>query len=202
MAVLTLLSPSKFLPSPKPKQTQLSSVPKSPNFISSVFHPIPIDFNNQKTVTTLLGVAGLALIAISGPASAAEQAAMASSSVQFAEPANALSLPTWTIHVSSVVEWYRCWVEHFVPAHGISSITQSLSRRLVQKRRGGEEDEEIEVMNLELYLKNISMMKENEMLRKKANLLHQENLALLSLFQQSDSAAAAVASPESFLTFC
>nr|GLL49280.1 hypothetical protein DCAR_008443 [Ipomoea trifida] len=79
----------------------------------------------------------------------------------------------------------------------------SLTRYTVQKRRGGEEDEEIEVMNLELYLKNISMMKENEMLRKKANLLHQENLALLSLFQQSDSAAAAaVASPESFLTFC
>nr|GMD97673.1 ycf49-like protein [Ipomoea batatas] len=105
MAVLTLLSPSKFLPFPKPKQTQLSSVTKSPNFISAVFHPIPIDFNNQKTVTTLLGVAGLALIAISGPASAAEQAAVVSSSVQFAEPANALSLPTWTIHVSSVVEW-------------------------------------------------------------------------------------------------
>ncbi|KAL5828139.1 hypothetical protein ACOSQ4_019936 [Xanthoceras sorbifolium] len=38
------------------------------------------------------------------PASAAELPLLASS-FQLTEPANALSLPTWAIHVSSVVEW-------------------------------------------------------------------------------------------------
>ncbi|XP_031258225.1 LOW QUALITY PROTEIN: uncharacterized protein LOC116116259 [Pistacia vera] len=39
-----------------------------------------------------------------GPASAAELSLLASS-LQPSEPSNALSLPTWVVHVSSVVEW-------------------------------------------------------------------------------------------------
>lgn len=47
-------------------------------------------------------------LALAGPAAAAEAApavATAFSTSPAAEPANALSLPTWAIHVSSVVEW-------------------------------------------------------------------------------------------------
>ncbi|KAG5593040.1 hypothetical protein H5410_043554 [Solanum commersonii] len=41
-----------------------------------------------------------------GPATAsASEIATMGSSLQFNEPSNALSLPTWAIHVSSVVEW-------------------------------------------------------------------------------------------------
>ncbi|KAE8055184.1 hypothetical protein FH972_012042 [Carpinus fangiana] len=53
---------------------------------------------NPKAMVALLG-AGLALTLV-GPASAAELP-----SLQLTEPANALSLPTWAVHVSSVVEW-------------------------------------------------------------------------------------------------
>jgi hypothetical protein len=53
---------------------------------------------NPKAMVALLG-AGLALTLV-GPASSAELPYL-----QLAEPANALSLPTWAVHVSSVVEW-------------------------------------------------------------------------------------------------
>lgn len=56
----------------------------------------------QKWVPALLG-AGVAL-ALVGPTAAAELTLLGSS-VQFHEPPNALSLPTWAVHVSSVVEW-------------------------------------------------------------------------------------------------
>lgn len=54
-------------------------------------------------------------------------------------------------------------------------------------RRTGSEDKmrtEIEVQNLKLYMENISIFEENEKLRKKASLLHQENLYLMSEFQK------------------
>ncbi|KAG8659339.1 hypothetical protein MANES_02G031801v8 [Manihot esculenta] len=51
------------------------------------------------TVAGMIG-AGLAL-SLAGPASASSLPLLA----QLSEPANALSLPTWAIHVSSVVEW-------------------------------------------------------------------------------------------------
>ncbi|KAL3738050.1 hypothetical protein ACJRO7_019559 [Eucalyptus globulus] len=61
---------------------------------------------------SLLGVAAPAgcccclVLSLAGPASAAaETAALVGPSLQLAEPANALSLPTWVVHVSSVVEW-------------------------------------------------------------------------------------------------
>ncbi|KAJ6426705.1 hypothetical protein OIU84_022321 [Salix udensis] len=64
----------------------------------SLFSPKP-DFPRRFGVVGLLG-AGLALTALE-PASAAELPLLG----QLSEPANALSLPTWAIHVSSVVEW-------------------------------------------------------------------------------------------------
>lgn len=45
-------------------------------------------------------------------------------------------------------------------------------------------DKDVELKNLKLYLENQSIIEENEKLRRKANLLHQENLALMSEFQK------------------
>ncbi|KAJ8553100.1 hypothetical protein K7X08_020493 [Anisodus acutangulus] len=45
----------------------------------------------------------------------------------------------------------------------------------------------MELRNLKLYMENMSILEENEKLRKKANLLHQENLALMSEFQKKFS---------------
>ncbi|XP_057976996.1 protein LITTLE ZIPPER 1-like [Malania oleifera] len=46
----------------------------------------------------------------------------------------------------------------------------------------GEKD--IELKNLKLYLENRTIIEENEKLRRKASLLHQENLALMSELQK------------------
>lgn len=42
---------------------------------------------------------------------------------------------------------------------------------------------EMVMKNLKLYIENMSILEENERLRKKANLLHQENLELMSEIQ-------------------
>ncbi|KAJ9147799.1 hypothetical protein P3X46_029920 [Hevea brasiliensis] len=55
-----------------------------------------------------------------------------------------------------------------------------LARRSCQE----EEGRDMELKNLKLYLENQSIVEENEKLRKIANLLHQENLALMSEFQK------------------
>ncbi|XWS38474.1 hypothetical protein CRYUN_Cryun19dG0134400 [Craigia yunnanensis] len=80
------------------------------------------------------------------------------------------------------------------PSHSISASNskrrhrskQSKVRiyRLSRKRCGENEEKNMELMNLKLYLENQSIIEENEKLRKKANLLHQENLALTSEFQK------------------
>lgn len=60
--------------------------------------------DNVKAVVGLVG-AGLVFMVVGvGPASTAELPLLASS-LQLSEPANALSLPTWVVHISSVVEW-------------------------------------------------------------------------------------------------
>ncbi|XP_021754017.1 uncharacterized protein LOC110719395 isoform X1 [Chenopodium quinoa] len=58
---------------------------------------------NQKWVPALLS-AGVAL-ALVGPAIAADSSPPLLSSIGLHEPSNALSLPTWAVHVSSVAEW-------------------------------------------------------------------------------------------------
>ncbi|WCJ26075.1 Protein LITTLE ZIPPER 2 [Euphorbia peplus] len=57
---------------------------------------------------------------------------------------------------------------------------------LITRRKSFHEEEgkDMELMNLKLYLENQTIVEENEKLRKKANLLHQENLALFSEFQK------------------
>ncbi|KAK8266594.1 hypothetical protein V6Z12_D12G256400 [Gossypium hirsutum] len=54
----------------------------------------------------MIGIVGSALaLALAGSASASELPLLLGTSLPLSEPANALSLPTWAIHVSSVVEW-------------------------------------------------------------------------------------------------
>ncbi|XP_047327670.1 ycf49-like protein [Impatiens glandulifera] len=61
--------------------------------------PKEIIRSQNKTVVSLIG-AGLALTLVGSPAFAGEVPW-----IQLSEPSNALSLPTWAIHISSVVEW-------------------------------------------------------------------------------------------------
>ncbi|XP_057463532.1 uncharacterized protein LOC130753466 isoform X3 [Actinidia eriantha] len=110
MATPTLLSCRRPVSSlQKPTQTPVSSYPtpltigvasaqltESPKSINCRI------FQNKKAMAALLG-AGFALTLV-GPVSAAELPLLGSS-LLLNEPSNALSLPTWAIHVSSVVEW-------------------------------------------------------------------------------------------------
>ncbi|KAA8522303.1 hypothetical protein F0562_012976 [Nyssa sinensis] len=61
--------------------------------------------------------------------------------------------------------------------------------RLTRRKRRCEEKvgKDMKLKNLKLYMENMSILEENEKLRKKANLLHQENLALMSEFQKKFS---------------
>ncbi|KAJ4712892.1 Protein LITTLE ZIPPER like [Melia azedarach] len=60
--------------------------------------------------------------------------------------------------------------------------------RLTSGRRLEEKvGKDMELKNIKLYLENQSIIEENEKLRKKAHLLHQENLALMSELQNKFS---------------
>ncbi|CAN8318648.1 unnamed protein product [Cochlearia groenlandica] len=63
--------------------------------------------------------------------------------------------------------------------------TQSHVRipRLSRRRRMCREEKEMEMINFKLYIENQNIIKQNENLRKKALLLHQENKTLFSLLQ-------------------
>ncbi|KAG7570568.1 hypothetical protein ISN45_Aa04g031530 [Arabidopsis thaliana x Arabidopsis arenosa] len=63
--------------------------------------------------------------------------------------------------------------------------TQSHVRipRLSRRRRMWREEKKMEMINLKLYVENQNIIRENEKLRKKALLLHQENKTLFSLLQ-------------------
>lgn len=50
-----------------------------------------------------------------------------------------------------------------------------------------EDGKEMMLKNLKLYIENMSILEENERLRKKANLLHEENLELMSQIQKKFS---------------
>ncbi|KAJ6308232.1 hypothetical protein OIU76_017917 [Salix suchowensis] len=104
MATTTAKTLSLFSPKPdfprKSRQTIFSSLspPPAPTLATLQTQPVTQKLG-RFGVVGLLG-AGLALTALE-PASAAELPLLG----QLSEPANALSLPTWAIHVSSVVEW-------------------------------------------------------------------------------------------------
>ncbi|XP_018440277.1 protein LITTLE ZIPPER 1 [Raphanus sativus] len=55
--------------------------------------------------------------------------------------------------------------------------------RLSRRRRMWREEKEMEMENIRLYMENQHIIQENEKLRKKALLLHQENKALFSQLQ-------------------
>uniref|UniRef100_A0A3Q7HHW6 Uncharacterized protein n=1 Tax=Solanum lycopersicum TaxID=4081 RepID=A0A3Q7HHW6_SOLLC len=62
--------------------------------------------------------------------------------------------------------------------------------RLAWRKRSEEKaavGKNMELKNLKLYMENMSIFEENEKLRKKANLLHQENIALFSEFEKKIS---------------
>ncbi|KDP25573.1 hypothetical protein JCGZ_20729 [Jatropha curcas] len=97
---ITLLSGNQIT-SHKSKHTLFSSLalPPTCTAFTSQTRCVTRQSSTYGSVVGLLG-AGLALT-VMGPASAAELPLLG----QLTEPANALSLPTWAIHVSSVVEW-------------------------------------------------------------------------------------------------
>ncbi|KAI3453537.1 hypothetical protein Pfo_010200 [Paulownia fortunei] len=84
-----------FIPTPSPKlhifaAKRSNLTTKRPIFTHSE--------QSSKATTILIGAAGITLISLVGPSYAAESPILS-------EPSNALSLPTWAVHVSSVVEW-------------------------------------------------------------------------------------------------
>ncbi|XP_010277421.1 PREDICTED: uncharacterized protein LOC104611867 isoform X2 [Nelumbo nucifera] len=110
MATVASYSPKPFA-SYRPTQTVGAPTPSTATHLP----PLPISrrrqtlkpiihdiLHNHGTVAALVGT-GLALT-VGGAASAAEFPLLGSS-LQLNEPANALSLPTWAVHVSSVIEW-------------------------------------------------------------------------------------------------
>ncbi|XP_028102681.1 double-stranded RNA-binding protein 4-like, partial [Camellia sinensis] len=103
-----LLAPQRPFPLHKFNEIGIVSHPiqrthSSKTIIYSIFK------NNKAMAASLLGAAGFALTLVVEPASAAElPLMMGSSSLPLYELPNALSLPTWAIHVSSVVECAFC----------------------------------------------------------------------------------------------
>ncbi|XWS49019.1 hypothetical protein CRYUN_Cryun13aG0127700 [Craigia yunnanensis] len=74
-------------------------------------------------------------------------------------------------------------------SHPISASSKRRHRskqskvQIYRKRCEENVEKDMELMNLKLYLENQSIIEENEKLRKKTNLLCQENLALMSELQ-------------------
>ncbi|KAG8475066.1 hypothetical protein CXB51_031850 [Gossypium anomalum] len=89
--------------------------------------------------------------------------------------------------------------KHPYNSHNIRLIpTLNRRRRLNKKEKkkkkkkemakmGIEKTNEMEMKNLKLFMENQSIIKENERLRNKALLLHQENLTLLAQLQHNFS---------------
>ncbi|XP_048132502.1 uncharacterized protein LOC125314412 [Rhodamnia argentea] len=95
-------------PSPPLSRPVLSSLPtphspppRLPARIGSSSSSLRATARSSLATASLLGAGCLALTTLASPASAS----LVGSSLQLAEPANALSLPTWAVHVSSVAEW-------------------------------------------------------------------------------------------------
>ncbi|WZY82411.1 hypothetical protein YC2023_028795 [Brassica napus] len=63
----------------------------------------------------------------------------------------------------------------------------SIIDALTTRRRMCWEEKEMEMNNIKLYMENQHIIQENEKLKKKALLLHQENKALFSLLQTKTS---------------
>ncbi|KAK9079709.1 hypothetical protein SSX86_001382 [Deinandra increscens subsp. villosa] len=110
MTILTTLlsSSTPFFSSHQNPQKTLNTKSSSPKTPIATNTP---NLGNNKAIPALIG-AGFALTSplFAGAASAAELPLLLDSSLKLVEPSNALSLPTWAIHVSSVVEWVTAMV--------------------------------------------------------------------------------------------
>ncbi|XP_073132956.1 uncharacterized protein [Henckelia pumila] len=112
MEILDCLHLPKTMNFQKFKQAHVSSHAISPKFDKfaakrtqhTTPSPICAHFEQRPNARALcIGAAGIALISLVGPSNAVE-------SPFLSEPSNALSLPTWAIHVSSVAEWVTAMV--------------------------------------------------------------------------------------------
>uniref|UniRef100_A0A2N9EWD8 Ycf49-like protein n=1 Tax=Fagus sylvatica TaxID=28930 RepID=A0A2N9EWD8_FAGSY len=114
MAITSLFYPLKgpklLFPHRPTKQVSSSTLHSKSQVQTRTRKPTDSTIQNSKTTmgaAALLLGASLTLTQV-GPTSAAELPSLLllGSSLQLStEPSNALSLPTWAIHVSSVVEW-------------------------------------------------------------------------------------------------
>ncbi|XP_076960415.1 uncharacterized protein LOC143636800 [Bidens hawaiensis] len=101
MALLMLSSSSpQFLSIQNPHKTLITNYSCNPTKTTQNHSK----FLNKKAITAALIGAGVALTSPLFIEAAAAAAA------EFSEPSNALSLPTWAIHVSSVVEWITAMI--------------------------------------------------------------------------------------------
>lgn len=147
MAIPTLFYPPKLSIPHRPTRQVSSSTPHSKTQTqvqirtrNSINHGT---IQNPKTTmaAALLG-AGLTLTLV-GPTSAAELPSLLlldSTSLQLSEPTNALSLPTWAIHVSSVVEWYSSLLAvvafNFVYFFLILISMNLVGQKMMEKKKG------------------------------------------------------------------
>ncbi|KAL1069234.1 hypothetical protein V6Z11_D12G252700 [Gossypium hirsutum] len=110
-----------------------------------------------------------------------------SSSSQFPPPSLHFQLYTYLNKMCKNMDWSP------FPSHPTIASSKRRHRlkhskvqiyRLSWKRWEENMKKDMELMNLKLYLENQSIIEENEKLRKKASLLQQENLALMSEYQK------------------
>ncbi|KAF7846573.1 hypothetical protein BT93_L4124 [Corymbia citriodora subsp. variegata] len=117
MALACLPSLSLAPPPPPLSRPALSSLPAphaSPPRLLAGAAPSPLSprataRRSPAAARSLLGAAAASCcclaLTLASPASATDSASLVGPSLQLGEPANALSLPTWAVHVSSVAEW-------------------------------------------------------------------------------------------------
>ncbi|GAV75681.1 hypothetical protein CFOL_v3_19159 [Cephalotus follicularis] len=85
---------------------------------------------------------------------------------------------------SPLYDFYLLWRPS--KRHTLQVLRLDMRRRRIKEERKKEmmgAKTEMEMKNLKLYMENKSIIKENEKLKKKAFLLHQENQVLLSQLQ-------------------
>nr|GFA54399.1 hypothetical protein [Tanacetum cinerariifolium] len=80
-----------------------------------------------------------------------------------------MSLPSLQLNQKAKSKQARFRIRVQVQIHRLNGVNKYTQAR------------EMELKNWKLYMQNMCIMKENERLRNKATLLHQENLALLSV---------------------
>ncbi|KAK6117137.1 hypothetical protein DH2020_049182 [Rehmannia glutinosa] len=100
MGILDSLCPPKpiFLQKPKQAHSKLHIFAAKRSNLTAKRPILTLSQQSSKAMAILIGAAGITLISLVGPTHAADFPVLS-------EPSNALSLPTWAVHVSSVVEW-------------------------------------------------------------------------------------------------